>query len=309
MPATLVEDAGGSDTDDGDTIEPGSRKLSDSPHQVIHLARARRRDAPLVEHRSTFDQRRQDLGAADIDRQDRLAHRPAAPSIAVANHDGDVLGPGDRRADHHRKGTGLESSGGLLRVADAPFRHDMRRQLAQLRHQLEIGVVGLRATGVARERAADDIGASRQCGDAIGKGGAIGHGQSTSASDRLDHVRDRRRSGAQGGVEGDDVRTGLAQRQSVIDRRRDAHGRVGAIALDEANDRRAVACRTARRLARPSIRRPAAPPSSAASAMPTTMETLSSGPPGTGWQETTSRWCSFSRSNRAAPFWMLSDKA
>ncbi|SCM78226.1 exported hypothetical protein [uncultured Pleomorphomonas sp.] len=55
-----------------------------------------------------------------------------------------------------------------------------------------------------------------------------------------------------------------------------------------------VAARTALRLAMPSMRRPRPPDASAASAKPTTWSGWSSGPSGTGWQETTSdeakRW-------------------
>ena len=87
MPAALVEDAGGSDADNADAIQPGSRQLADSLHQVIRLARARRRHSPLVQNLGASHQCCQDLGAADIDGQNRLAHRPAAPAIAAANHE------------------------------------------------------------------------------------------------------------------------------------------------------------------------------------------------------------------------------
>src|SRR6266508_4213846 len=138
----------------------------------------------------------------------------------------DQLGTGDRAANHHRPGAGVEGGAGLPRRGDASLcdhgHPDARRQR---RHQLQVGTRPLPAVGgVAGEGGCGQVGAGRCGRGTLLKGGDVGHDQAAvGPAEPRDDLGDGRSVGARaaGRVDGDDLGAGLGDGACVVDRGRD----------------------------------------------------------------------------------------
>ena len=129
---------------------------------------------------------------------------------------GDVLGPGDRRADDDGKGAGLDRrpcacSGVRMRpsaITGLPHPDDGpdERDVGRIRH---------RTLHVAGQGRADDVGAEARRGLGLGGGRDVGHGEPAVAVDCGEEVGCRGRARIGGGVEGDDVGAGRGERVDV----------------------------------------------------------------------------------------------